>query len=169
MSTAAPAQPAKVSFLKRIGQIAGKILSFLANDAKPIADQAAAVAEVLIPQFAPEIAFADNLITRIAKQAVVTESLAAQAGAAVGTGANKLSAVLLDIGPEIDTWVQNAFPGAVEVSIAAKSGLVNAVVAILNELYPATASSTGAPAAPPATAPTPSPVQSGPAVTVTGS
>lgn len=143
MSTApaVPAAPVKESFLKKIGSIMGKILSFLANNAKPIADQAAAVATALIPQFAPEIAVADNLVTKIAQQAIVTEGLAATAASATGTGAQKLATVLANVGPEIDTWVSNAFPGATAVSTAAKAGLVNAVVGILNELAPATAAS----------------------------
>ena len=75
--TAAP----KVSWLKHVGQVFGKILTFFAKSAAPIADEASKVAEVFLPQFAPEIQFADNLVTKIAKQALVTESLAA-AGAA---------------------------------------------------------------------------------------
>lgn len=129
-----------MSFLKSIGQKLGKLLGFLATNAKPIADQAAAVASVLLPQFAPEITAADNLVTKIAQQAVVTEALAATTATAP-TGAAKLTTVLTNIGPEIDAWVANAFPGATAVSTAAKSGLVNAVVAIMNELQPSTASS----------------------------
>lgn len=132
MSTSAPATP-KVSFLKHFGQVIGKILKFVAGSAAPIADQAAKVAEVLLPQFSSEIMAADNLIDNIAKQALVTEGVAAAAATAV-TGQAKLDAVLTNIGPEIDAWVASRFPGASTVSAAAKAGLVNAVVAITNEL-----------------------------------
>lgn len=128
-----PAPAPKVSFLKHVGQIIGKILGFVADKAAPIADSAAKVAEVLLPQFATAIMAADNLIDNIAKQAIVTESLAA-AAATPPTGASKLDTVLANIGPEIDAWVASRFPGATSVSAAAKAGLVNAVVAITNEL-----------------------------------
>ena len=133
MATTAPAVPAKVSFLKKIGQVIGKILGIAAKDAAPIASQAAAVASVLLPQFAPEIAMADNLVSNIAKQAIITESLAAAASTPV-PGQTKLDTVLANIGPEIDAWVASSFPGATAVSTASKAGLVNAVVAIANEV-----------------------------------
>jgi len=135
-TTAAPvaAAPApKVSFLKRVGQIIGKILGVVAKDAAPIADQAAKVAEILLPQFSTQIQAADNLIDNIAKQAIVTESLAAAAATPVA-GQSKLDTVLSNVGPEIDAWVASRFPGATSVSAAAKAGLINAVVAITNEL-----------------------------------
>lgn len=119
---------------KTIGGIAKKVLAFLGKDAKPVADIAATVATGLFPQFAPEIAEADNLVTNISKEAIAVEGAAAAAGAAAGTGAQKLEAVLANIGPAIDNWVSSNFPGAKQVSTAAKSGLVNAVVGIMNEL-----------------------------------
>lgn len=139
MATAAialtPSTP-KPSFLKHFGIVLGKILGIIAKDAKPIADTAAGVATVLFPQFAPEIAAADGLVSNIAKQAIVTETLVA-AGATPVSGSDKLGAVLANVGPEIDAWVAAKFPGATAVSSASKAGLVNAVVAILNELKPA--------------------------------
>ena len=133
VTSVSPAVPAKVSFLKKIGQVIGKILGIVAKDAAPIASQAAAVASVLLPQFAPEITMADNLVSNIAKQAIITEALAATASTPV-PGQTKLDTVLANIGPEIDAWVASSFPGATAVSTAAKAGLVNAVVAISNEV-----------------------------------
>lgn len=136
MSTA-PAVPGTaphVSWLKKVGHVIGKILGIIAKDAKPIADTAAQVATALFPQFAPEIAFADGLVTKIAQQAVVAEGLAAAAGTATGTGLQKLDVVLGNVGPSIDAWIANAFPGAATLSRASKAGLVNAVVAIINEI-----------------------------------
>jgi hypothetical protein len=136
-----------MSFLKKIGQQLGKILGFIANNAKPIADQAAAVAEVLMPQFAMEIAAADNLVTKIAKQAIVTEALAATASTAP-TGLAKLESVVSSMSQEMDQWVANLFPGATQISAARKADLVNAVVGIVNDLKPATASSVSSTPAP---------------------
>lgn len=119
---------------KTIGSVAKKILSFLGGEAKPVADIAAAVATGMFPQFAPEIATADNLVTNIAKEAIAVEGAAAAAGSATGTGAQKLEAVLANVGPAVDNWVASNFPGAKQVSAAAKAGLVNGVVGILNEL-----------------------------------
>lgn len=130
-----------MSFLKHVGQVIGRILGIVAKDAKPIADLAAPVAAALFPQFAPEIAAADALVTKIAQQAVAAEALAA-AGAAASGGPEKLRAVLENIGPSIDNWVASCFPGAKQVSDVAKSGLVNAVVAILNELQAPPAATT---------------------------
>ena len=146
MSTA-PAVPAKVSFLKKIGQVIGKILGIVAKDAATIASEAAEVASVLLPQFAPEITVADNLVTNIAKQCVITEALAATAATPV-PGQTKLETVLANVGPSIDNWVASSFPGATAISTASKAGLVNSVVAIANEVesQPAVAAST--PAAP---------------------
>jgi hypothetical protein len=126
--------PVKVSWLKKVGQTIGKILGIVAKDAKPVADTAAAVATVLFPQFSLEIMAADALVSKIALQATTVESVMAAAGTANGTGVQKLTAVLQDIGPAIDQWVANAFPGAAAVSNTSKSGLINAVVAILNEI-----------------------------------
>lgn len=155
MSTSAtPATPAPaaapaphVSWLKHFGQVIGRILGIVAKDAAPVADQAAKVAEILLPQFATQIGAADNLIDNIAKQAIITEALQT-ATASQPTSQQKLDYVLANIGPEIDAWVASRFVGAKQVSAAAKAGLVNAVVAITNELEPSLASS---PAAAPAT------------------
>jgi hypothetical protein len=153
MATLVAAAP-KVSWLKRFGQVMGKILKVVSSSAKPIADLATPIAEALMPQFAPEIQVADNLVSNIAKQAVVTESIAATAAIAP-TGPQKLATVLGSMGSEIDAWVQSSFPGAKAVSTAGKAGLVNAVVGILNEVDPAATVTAIAPvpAAVPASAP----------------
>lgn len=123
----------KVSFLKHFGQVVGKILGIVAKDAAPIADKAAVVAEILLPQFSTEIAVADNLIDNIAKQALVTESISAAAATAT-SGTDKLNTVVAGLSSEIDAWVASRFPGATTVSTLAKAGLVNAVVAVVNEI-----------------------------------
>jgi len=133
-TTVAPAAP-KVSWLKKFGQDVVKVVSWIAGKAQPIAAAAGAVVSALEPALAPEIAVAENLISKIANQAAITE--AAFASVAQGSsGPAKLQAVLAAVGPEIQSWVSNAFPGAAALSQAAQAGLVNAVVAILNEIDP---------------------------------
>lgn len=132
-AVATTAPTAKVSWLKRVGQFLGKVLGIVAKDAKPLADTAATVTEALYPQFAPAIAAADNLVTNIAKEALDAEVAAAAAGSQ-SSGPAKLNAVLANIGPAVDDWVAAKFPGAKQVSAASKAGLVNAVVAIMNEV-----------------------------------
>jgi len=146
MSSAATPAP-KVSFLKHLGQVIGKILGIVATKVAPEADIAAKVAEAMLPQFSTEIQFANNLIDNIAKEAVAAEAMASAAGTAAGTGAQKLEAALVNSGPAIDAWVASRFPGATQVSNASKAGLVSAVVTIMNELQPASASTPATPAA----------------------
>ena len=135
----------KVSFLKHFGQILGRILKFVAKDSAPIVDQAAPVLEVLLPQFATPIGAAKNLMDSIAKQAIVTEAIAQNTGAAT-SGPDKLAAVIAGIGPELDAWVASRFPGATQVAAAEQAGLVNAIVAIVNK-QPSPLASTATPAA----------------------
>lgn len=123
---------AATSWLSKVGAFIGKILG-VASKAEPTA---AALASALLPQFAPEIALADDIFNKIVKEALVAEAAAAAAGQATGSGPQKLEAVLANIGPVLDGWVAANFPGQKQVSAVAKSGLVNAVVAILNELAP---------------------------------
>jgi hypothetical protein len=148
MSTpATPATPApKVSWLKKFGQDVVKVVTWIAGKAQPIAAAAGAVVSAIEPALAPEIAVAENLVSKIANQAAVTEAAFAAAGAA-SSGPQKLQAVLSAVGPEINAWVQSAFPGAAALSMAAQSGLVNAVVAILNEIDPNLALTTPTPSA----------------------
>lgn len=136
MSTAPVPAPKKESWLSKVGHVIGQILHVFATEAKPIADTAAPVIEALFPQFAPAVAAADALVTKIAGQALAVEATAAAAGQATGTGPQKLAQVVQAIGPSLDAWVQNAFPGAKAVSDAEKAGLVNAIVAIINAIEP---------------------------------
>lgn len=135
MSTApTPAAPAKVSWLKRLGQFFGKVLGVIATTAQPIEKMALPVAQALLPQFAPLISTADGIFSSIVREAVAAESALAAVGQATGTGPQKLAIVLQNIGPAVDNWVTSNFPGAKQISTAAKSGLVSAVVGILNEV-----------------------------------
>jgi len=144
---AAPPPAKKVTWLSKVGAVLGDVLKAAATAAKPIADIALPVAEALFPQFKTEEVAADNLVTKIATEAVAVEGVAAAAGTQTGTGAQKLESVLANVGPAINAWVAANFPGAKQVSAASQAGLVNAVVAILNEIDPA--------AAPPGQADTP--------------
>ena len=132
-----PVTPApKVSWLKKVGQFFGKILKVIATDAQPIEKIAAPVAEALLPQFAPEIMAADGIFSKIVQEAVAAETVVSGTSAVSGGGAQKLEYVLTNVGPVIDTWIAANFPGTKQISTAAKSGLVNSVVAILNEVDP---------------------------------
>jgi hypothetical protein len=133
---AASAAPHK-SWLAKIGSVIGKALRVIATDAKPVADTAAKFATAFLPQFAGEIAAADGLVTKITVEAAAVEGAAAAAGNATGTGAQKLETVVQNVSPAIDAWVAAAFPGSKQLSAATKAGLVNAVVAIANEVDPA--------------------------------
>ena len=136
MSTApAPVVAAPhVSWLKKVGQFFGKVIKAIATDAAPIEKIAVPVAETLLPAFAPLIQTADGIFSRIVSEAVTAETVIS--GVGTGTGAQKLEQVLTSIGPVIDGWVSANFPGAKQVSTVQKSGLINAVVAILNEIDP---------------------------------
>src|SRR5271155_2616349 len=133
--TPAPAPAPKISWLKKFGQDVLKVLTFVAGKAAPIAEVAGTAVEAIDPALTAPITVAENLITKIATQATVTEG----AFAAVEQGSNgpaKLAAVLGEVAPEIDAWVAANFPGATQVSTVVKTGLVNSVVAILNEIDP---------------------------------
>lgn len=131
-TTGTATTPAPVSWLKRVGHIVGRILGIVAKDVAPVAAVAAQVAEAMLPQFAGEIQAADNLVSKIAKEALAVEGVSAASSTAIG-GAAKLAAVLENIGPALDQWVASNFPGAAAISTAEKAGLVNAVVAIINK------------------------------------
>jgi len=120
----------KRSWLSRLGAIFGKILGVI-QKAEP---SAAAVAEALLPQFAPEIAMSEDIFNRIARWAIVAETNMAAVGTASGTGAQKLEIVLTNVGPVMDAWVTANFPGHTQVSAVAKSKVISAVVDLLNEL-----------------------------------
>jgi hypothetical protein len=142
VSTTAPATPvAKVSWLKKVGSVIGKILGIVAKDAKPVADTITQVVSVLYPGLASLAQAGDGLVSKIALEATAVEGVAAAAGTATGTGAQKLEAVLASptVTTAINDWVASAFPGAASLTAATKAGLVNAVVAIINEIDPAAA------------------------------
>jgi|SRR5882757_152062 len=120
------------SWLSKVGAFFGKVLG-IAQKAEPTA---VVLAEALLPQFAPEIALANDLFNKIVKQAIVAETTMAAVGQATGSGAQKLEQVLAAIGPDIDQWVANNFPGNKVLSTVSKTGIVNAIVAALNELAP---------------------------------
>lgn len=136
MSSIPPAPiPAPVksssSWLSKFGHAIGVALGFIAKEAVPIAQAAGTIISIIDPVLAPEISFAENLVSKIAQQALVTESTFVAVGQA-SNGPAKLQAVIDSIGPEVDQWVVNSFPGAAKVSTEVKAGLVNAVVALLN-------------------------------------
>jgi hypothetical protein len=107
----------------------------VATDAKPVADIVAPVLETLFPGLAVMIQAGDSLISKIAKQALVAETTV-QAVEAAPTGPAKLQAVLANVTPDIDAWVENAFPGSAKLTDIERAGLVNAIVAILNKVAP---------------------------------
>lgn len=154
MATAAPAVTAapKVSWLKKIGQFLGKVIGVIAKDGKPVVDDAAKVATILLPQFAGEIDYADNLADNI-MQEIVTAEAAEQAGIGVQGGPAKLAAVAAASGPAIENWIQSKFPGADTLAADVKNGLINAFVAVFNDLkVPPTVMSTATTPIAPATA-----------------
>jgi len=129
----------KVSWLSKVGHFIGKVLGFVATEAKPIADTATQLISTLYPELALAAQAGDALVSKIALQAAAVEAVAAKAGTATGTGAQKFEQVLQEMGPAIDQWVANAFPGAAQVSAANKAGLVQAVVSIVNDITPTAA------------------------------
>jgi hypothetical protein len=122
-----------MSFLKKIGQLFAKAARIFVTEGAAVEKIAVPVAEALLPQFAPIIAEADVMFQNVVKEVVKVEAAAASAATAP-TGAGKLAAVLSNIGPAMDTWIASSFPGSKGLSQASKAGLVNAVVAILNEV-----------------------------------
>lgn len=146
MSSAPAAPVAKVSWLKKFGQDVVKVVTWVAGKAVPIAQAAGAVVSAIDPALAPEVTVAENLVTKIANQAQVTEAAFAAANLA-SSGPAKLQAVLNAVGPEINAWTQSAFPGSAALSTASQSGLINAVVAIMNEIDPTLALTTPTPSA----------------------
>jgi|SRR6185437_778865 len=140
MSSTATAPSKATSWLTRAGQIAGRVLHVVGSAAGKVADIAKPVLIALFPSLAPEVNASVSLIDNIALEAQAVEATAAAAGTAAGTGAQKLEAAIANVGPAIDQWVVAKFPGATQVSAAAKAGLINAVVAIMNEVQGGTVS-----------------------------
>jgi len=130
--SAAPATP-KVSWIHHIGNVLGHILGVVAKDGATVVKFAVPLAEVLLPQFTPEIIAAGGIASRILKQIAVTQGAAA-AIATANTGPEKMDAVLLATQAEFDGWIQSMFPGAKEISKINKAGFVQAVYNIANEI-----------------------------------
>lgn len=132
-----PATPvAKVSWLKKFGSAvwnaAKEVVGFLGSTQVQTAEAAAAqVATLLLPADAPLIQSFQAIAGKIFHQAAITET---QFTNVTSAGTQKLSAVVGAIGPELDAWVANNFPGAAKVQAATKAGLVNAIVALQNDL-----------------------------------
>lgn len=132
------------TFGSEIAKVAKEIVHVLASpQAQTLENDAATLAGILLPAEAPLIAGFQTLAGKIFRQAAVTETAMANVS---GSGAQKFSAVLAQVGPELDQWVANAFPGSGKIQDATKAGLINAIVALQNDIT--------LPAAPPATPPT---------------
>lgn len=130
-----PAAPKKVSWFKRLCHAIGKVLNVIVTDEQKIQPVIVPALEAAFPALAVPIAAGAELATKIAKQILVTETVgAAVAGAPTSNAA--LGAAVAGIGPEIDAWVQNVFPGAAELSAASKAGLVQAFYNALKEIDP---------------------------------
>lgn len=123
-----------MGFLKKIGAAFSKVAHFLAGSGVQIEKVAIPVAKALLPSIAPALDKADGIFNNIVSEVVATETAVQAAGTTSGGGAQKLATVLANISPVLDGWVAAAFPGSKQVSDASKAGLVNAVVAILNEI-----------------------------------
>jgi hypothetical protein len=140
MSTTVPAVPfvaaPKVSWLKSFGRgiwnAASSVIHFLGGaQVQKLEVGLANLASLLLPAEAPIIQAFQGIMGRIFQQAVVTETQMANVGSA---GAQKLEAVVAAIGPELDAWVANNFPGSATVSKDVKAGLINSIVALQNAL-----------------------------------
>lgn len=174
MSTPAPpvvAPPPKQSWLKKLGSViwtaAKDVVGFLGNPKVQSAEaQVANIASLLLPAEAPIIQAFQAVMGKVFQQTVVTETAFANVANA---GSQKLEAVLAEVGPELDQWVANGFPGSTRIQDATKAGLINAVVALQNDLMaPGSAvnpAPVSAPAAPTAAPPVPATSKPSPAVT----
>jgi hypothetical protein len=137
-ATPAVVAPVKQSWLKRFGHEVLVILGVVAKDVAPLEKIAVPVAEALLPAFAPAIAAGAGIFEKLLEMITTVEGTFAAVGQA-SNGPAKLQAVLAGIGPILDDYVQYHFPGSAailkaEAYLASKTGLVNAVVAFLNNL-----------------------------------
>lgn len=128
--TAAP----HVSWLKRIGNAfytgLKDVVGFLGSQqVQAVEGQVADVASLLLPAEAPLIKGFQALMAKIFQQAVVSETALTNVENA---GSQKLAAVVASIGPELDQWVANNFPGSTTISADVKAGLVTAIVKLQN-------------------------------------
>jgi len=159
MSTAPPVTPAvtptvpvkHVSWLKRLGSAIyvglKDVVGLLSNPAvQKVEMQVANVATLLLPAEGPLIQTFQGIMGKIFQQAVVSE-VALQNVASATSNPQKLAAVVGSIGPELDQWVANNFPGSATVSAEVKAGLVNAIVALQNAITVPPASTPAPPTA----------------------
>lgn len=136
-----PAAP-KVSWLKKLGGALytglKDVVGLLANSKVQSAEsQVANIASMLLPAEAPLIQGFQAIMGKVFQQAVVSETALTNVASA---GPQKLSAVVSAIGPELDQWVANNFPGSAMISADVKAGLVTALVNLQNSItVPATA------------------------------
>ena len=136
MSTAPVVPAGYVSWLKRIGSAIytglKDVVGLLANPKVQAAEgQVANVASLLLPQDAPLIQGFQAIMGKVFQQAVVSETALTNIANA---GPSKLSAVVAAIGPELDQWVANSFPGSATISAEVKAGLVTAIVNLQNAI-----------------------------------
>jgi len=125
-----------VSWLKRVGSAIytglKDVVGFLGSAKVQNAEaQVANVAALLLPAEAPLIKAFQGIMGKIFQQAVVSETALTNIS---GAGSQKLAAVVAAIGPELDQWVANSFPGSATVSAEVKAGLVSAIVALQNSI-----------------------------------
>jgi hypothetical protein len=118
-----------VSWLHKLGSVVAKVLGL----AQKVEHAVLPVAELILPQFAPEIAAADAIFSKTVAYIEMSEGTFAAVDQA-SNGPAKLSVVVSSIGPQIDAWIASNFPGSKALSAGVKVGYVNAVVAMLNEL-----------------------------------
>src|ERR1700674_1279260 len=118
------------SWLSKIGHVLAEIIGV----AQKVEPTVVNFTEARLPQFAPFIASADTIFQKVMKEVIAAETTAAAAGQATGTGPQKLAAVLANVSPMLDTWIASNFPGAAKLADATKAGVVNAVVALLNDI-----------------------------------
>lgn len=136
MSTPVTPVVPKVSWLKKVGSAIytglKDVVGLLSNPTVQSAEaQVASVATLLLPAEAPLIQGFQALMGKIFQQSVVSETALTNISKA---GDQKLAAVTASIGPELDTWVANNFPGSATISADVKAGLVKAIVALQNSI-----------------------------------
>ncbi len=139
MSTPAiPATP-HVSFLKKFGQEVLKIVTFGIVRVEPAVKIGATVAEGILPQYAGVIAAGEGLFERglTLAQNIEADFAAANKGS---NGPAKFSVLSGQLGSDLDQVVQAKIPGLsadalkAESYVAAKTGVLNSIVALLNSI-----------------------------------
>lgn len=135
--SSSPVAPAKVSWLKKLGQDVLKVLGVV-QKVEPAVEP---IVEALVPASVPIFAIFDEIVQIV----VMGESTFAAVGMA-SNGPAKLAAALPGVEALLDQWVSDNLPGAAailkdEQYLAAKAAnataYINAAVAFLNSLPPA--------------------------------